>query len=104
MLKKEEIRDWFLELQESICSQLEQADGKGKFISDNWQRKGGGGGITRVIADGNVIEKGGVNFSAVWGKTPDAVLNSMKLPLAEPPDFFATGVSIVLHPFNPMVP
>jgi coproporphyrinogen III oxidase len=104
MLTKEEIRDWFIELQNNICTELEQADGKGRFISDPWQRSGGGGGITRVIADGNIIEKGGVNFSAVWGKTPEAVLKSMNLDLPEHPDFFATGVSIVLHPFSPMVP
>ena len=104
MLTKETIRDWFIGLQESICQQLEEADGKGKFISDQWNRSGGGGGITRVIAGGNVIEKGGVNFSAVWGKTPDPVLKSMQLDSVEPPDFFATGVSIVLHPFSPMVP
>ena len=72
MLKKEEIRDWFLGLQERICSQLEDTDGKGKFISDPWQRSGGGGGITRVIGEGKIIEKGGVNFSAVWGRTPEA--------------------------------
>lgn len=104
MLLKEDIRDWFIELQERICQQLEQADGKAKFISDPWQRSGGGGGITRVLSDGDVIEKGGVNFSAVWGKTPEAVMRSMKLEDAEHPDFFATGVSIVLHPHNPMVP
>ncbi|WP_276373362.1 oxygen-dependent coproporphyrinogen oxidase [Chryseolinea sp. H1M3-3] len=104
MLTKEEIRDWFVALQESICTQLEDADGKGKFISDPWQRSGGGGGITRVIGDGNIIEKGGVNFSAVWGKTPEPVLKSMNIDASDHPDFFATGVSIVLHPFNPMVP
>lgn len=104
MLTKEEIRDWFIGLQERICTQLEAADGKGKFISDQWQRSGGGGGITRVIAEGNIIEKGGVNFSAVWGQTPEPVLKSMKLDTSNLPDFFATGVSIVLHPFNPMVP
>jgi coproporphyrinogen III oxidase len=104
MLTKEEIRDWFMGLQERISTQLEAADAKGKFISDQWQRSGGGGGITRVIADGSIIEKGGVNFSAVWGKTPEPVLQSMKLDPSDHPDFFATGVSIVLHPFNPMVP
>ena len=98
MLQKEEIRDWFVGLQDRICKQLEEADGKAIFISDPWQRKGGGGGISRVISDGNIIEKGGVNFSAVWGKTPEPVLKSMKLDLPEHPDFFATGVSIVLHP------
>ena len=104
MLQKEEIRDWFVGLQDRICKQLEEADGEAIFISDPWQRKGGGGGISRVISDGNIIEKGGVNFSAVWGKTPEPVLKSMKLDLSEHPDFFATGVSIVLHPFNPKVP
>lgn len=83
---------------------MENNDGEGKFISDHWKRAGGGGGITRVIANGKLIEKGGVNFSAVWGTTPDPVLKSMQLESTEPPDFFATGVSIVLHPFNPMVP
>lgn len=104
MLTKEEIRDWFIGLQETICQQLEDADGAGKFVSDRWDRSGGGGGITRVITNGKTIEKGGVNFSAVWGATPEPVLKSMQLDLADPPDFFATGVSIVLHPFNPMVP
>jgi coproporphyrinogen III oxidase len=104
MLTKEEIRNWFTTLQENICSQLEDADGKGKFISDHWKRSGGGGGITRVITEGNVIEKGGVNFSAVWGKTPEPVMKSMKLETSDHPDFFATGVSIVLHPHSPMVP
>src|SRR5687768_4485807 len=104
MLTKEEIRNWFTTLQEDICRQLEDADGMGKFISDHWKRSGGGGGITRVLSEGNVIEKGGVNFSAVWGKTPDAVMKSMKLEPPDHPDFFASGVSIVLHPHSPMVP
>jgi coproporphyrinogen III oxidase len=101
---KEAIRDWFKLLQEDICQQLEKTDGKGTFMSDVWERDGGGGGISRVIAQGNIIEKGGVNFSAVWGKTPEPTLKMLQLPPGEHPDFFATGVSIVLHPFNPMVP
>jgi coproporphyrinogen III oxidase len=104
MISKEEIRDWFIDLQERICTQLEEADGKGKFIVDRWQRSGGGGGTTRVITEGSIIEKGGVNFSAVWGKTPEPVLNSLNIDPGNPTDFFASGVSIVLHPFNPMVP
>lgn len=104
MLNKEEIKDWFISLQDRICLALEEADGRGKFVSDQWQRSGGGGGVTRVIADGNIIEKGGVNFSAVWGRTPEAVVKSMKLDASKPTDFFASGVSIVLHPFSPMVP
>ncbi len=104
MITKEEIRDSFIDLQSSICDQLTLADGKGKFINDRWERPGGGGGLTRVITDGQIIEKGGVNFSAVWGKTPEPVLQSLQLPLGDQLDFFATGVSIVLHPHSPMVP
>lgn len=104
---KEEIRDWFKSLQDDICAQLEQADGKGMFISDAWKRPGGGGGVSRVITGGNIIEKGGVNFSEVWGKTPEPtakLLNLTPSDKGEVPDFFASGVSIVLHPSNPMVP
>src|SRR5690349_17347889 len=106
MLTKKEISDWFKSLQADICAQLEAADGKGKFISDPWERPGGGGGISRVITGGNIIEKGGVNFSAVWGKTPEATMKLLNIavPEYEVPEFFATGVSIVLHPLNPMVP
>jgi coproporphyrinogen III oxidase len=104
MVTKETIQSWFTSLQQDICHQLEAADGKAKFINDAWERSGGGGGVTKVITNGNVIEKGGVNFSAVWGKTPEAVLKTMHLPGNDQPDFFATGVSIVIHPISPMVP
>ncbi len=101
---RDEITDWFISLQNEICSSLEQADGSGKFIPDRWERPGGGGGISRVLTNGTVIEKGGVNFSAVWGKTPEPTLKTLNLPADQQPDFFATGVSIVLHPHNPFVP
>jgi coproporphyrinogen III oxidase len=91
----------FKEIQDSICLALEKADGKGKFIEDSWERPGGGGGRTRVIAGGNIIEKGGVNFSEVHGVTPAYIKESMKV---DEPEFYATGVSIVLHPHNPWVP
>ena len=107
MSAREQIREWFRSLQNDICGQLELADGKGKFVSDVWERPGGGGGISRVLAGGNIIEKGGVNFSAVWGKTPETTLKLLNLPPSaekDRPEFFATGVSIVLHPDNPMVP
>ncbi|HEY9487452.1 MAG TPA: oxygen-dependent coproporphyrinogen oxidase [Chryseosolibacter sp.] len=107
MPTKEHIRDWFKILQNDICSELEEADGKGKFINDVWERPGGGGGVSRVLSGGRIIEKGGVNFSAVWGKTPEATVRLLNLPVADEgefPDFFATGVSIVLHPFSPMMP
>jgi coproporphyrinogen III oxidase len=104
MLSKEDITESFLALQENICINLEAADGKGKFIQDKWDRSGGGGGLSRIITDGNVIEKGGVNFSAVWGNTPAPVLQSMNLQPSDAANFFATGISIVMHPYNPMVP
>jgi len=104
MIRKEEIRDWLIFLQQDICRELEEVDGKGKFVADPWERPGGGGGVSRVLTNGNIIEKGGVNFSAVYGQAPEAVLKSLDLPSGEKNDFFATGVSIVIHPFNPMVP
>lgn len=104
MLIKETIRNWFIHLQLTICNQLEEADGQGKFIKDQWDRPGGGGGVSNVLTNGRIIEKGGVNFSAVWGKAPEPVLKSLNLNANDQIDFFATGVSIVIHPFNPMVP
>ena len=100
-LQKNEIAEWFRGLQDDICKGLEAIDGQGKFIEDQWQRSGGGGGRTRSIAEGNVIEKGGVNFSEVHGKTPKKILHALGLENA---NFYATGVSIVLHPESPMVP
>jgi coproporphyrinogen III oxidase len=102
MITKEEIRNWFINLQGNICNQLEQADGTGKFLPDAWQRPGGGGGVSRVLTQGTIIEKGGVNFSAVFGQAPEAVMRTLNLSGTQ--NFFATGVSIVLHPHNPMVP
>jgi len=101
MPKKEMISAWFQTLQADIIQQLETEDGKGKFGSEAWERPGGGGGLTRLLVDGNVIEKGGVNFSAVYGQTPDAI---KKIFSTDADSFFATGVSIVIHPINPFVP
>lgn len=100
-MDKEQITAWFINLQNEICQELEKADGKGKFEEDLWERPGGGGGKTRILTQGNVIEKGGVNFSAVYGKTPPNILKALHL---EEADFYATGVSIVMHPFSPMLP
>jgi len=100
-MDKERIAEWFEGLQNDICQGLEKADGKGQFIEDQWQREEGGGGKTRILASGKVIEKGGVNFSKVYGLTPEKILKALKIDQG---DFFATGVSIVIHPFSPMVP
>jgi coproporphyrinogen III oxidase len=98
---KETIEAWFKELQDSICNALEEADQKGKFQEDVWERPGGGGGRTRIMQHGRVIEKGGVNFSAVHGTLPERIQQALKVNSR---DFFASGVSIVLHPNNPHVP
>lgn len=97
---KERIAAWFQTLQDDICQQLEVADGGGRFLQDDWERPGGGGGRARVI-QGERIAKGGVNYSAVFGALPERIARALQLEAAE---FFATGVSIVLHPHNPYVP
>jgi coproporphyrinogen III oxidase len=99
-----EIQEWFRSLQEAICMELEQADGMGRFVTDEWIRPGGGGGLTRVMVTGSVIEKGGVNFSAVHGKAPEPVLRSLGIAEGSAMEFLATGVSIVIHPVSPRVP
>ncbi len=98
-MEKELIEEAFKEIQDSICNALTNVDGK-SFLEQKWNRPGGGGGRTRVI-EGNLIEKGGVNFSAVKGETPEKILKALNLDKAH---FYATGVSIVLHPKNPLVP
>lgn len=100
-LTKNEIKNWFLDLQDQICKELEKLDGLASFKEDLWERPEGGGGRSRVIKAGDLIEKGGVNFSAVHGSTPEKIRSALKLDHA---DFFASGVSIVLHPENPWVP
>ncbi|MGR3809554.1 oxygen-dependent coproporphyrinogen oxidase [Jiulongibacter sp. NS-SX5] len=99
---KEEIEAFFKSLQDEICQALEQADGKSRFEEDLWQHHSGGGGRTRLIQQGNIIEKGGVNFSAVMG--PASVDMKKQLKIENDADFFASGVSIVQHPQSPMVP
>lgn len=98
---QQSISTFFKVLQDSICQGLEEADGGAQFEEDAWERPGGGGGRTRVIRDGNVFEKGGVNFSAVQGKATKVLQKKMNI---KGDQFYATGVSIVLHPQSPMVP
>jgi coproporphyrinogen III oxidase len=92
---------FFRELQSRICQALETEDGEALFKTDRWDRPGGGGGITRVLTDGGVFEKAGVNTSAVHGELkPDFAAH---LP-GDGLSFFASGISLVLHPRSPMVP
>jgi coproporphyrinogen III oxidase len=93
--------DYINDLQNRICASLEQADGRAKFMEDAWERKEGGGGKTRVIANGNVFEKGGVNTSLVFGEVSNAMKVQLKIEGAH---WFACGLSLVLHPLNPFVP
>jgi coproporphyrinogen III oxidase len=92
--------DYFAQLQDRITAGLSQLDGH-NFREDAWQREGGGGGRTRVLADGNVFEKAGVNFSDVYGQMSEEF--AQQVP-GEGRDFRATGISLVLHPRSPMVP
>ena len=98
---KERFYQYIQDLQETITSKLEIVDRKAKFHEDIWERPEGGGGRTRVIENGNVFEKGGVNISAVHGKLPETMQKHFGVNDA---NFFACGLSLVLHPKNPMVP
>ncbi|MCI0506092.1 MAG: oxygen-dependent coproporphyrinogen oxidase [Gammaproteobacteria bacterium] len=98
-----EIKDYYLDLQDRICSGLEAEDGKVKFIEDDWERNEGGGGRTRVLTGGNVFEQAGVNFSHVHGANLPASATAHRPELAGR-EFVAMGVSLVIHPHNPYVP
>ncbi len=98
---KEKFYNYIQQLQDIITSKLEAVDGKATFKEDLWERPEGGGGRTRVIENGNVFEKGGVNISAVHGELPKAMQAYFNV---QDCDFFACGLSLVLHPKNPMVP
>ncbi len=95
-------------LQDKICKALEEADGKAKFVEEEWNRKPdgkGGGGLTKVIQHGNVFEKGGVNTSVVYGTLSRQMREVLHIPLSAPhATWFAAGISSVIHPSNPFVP
>ncbi|MEB0260737.1 MULTISPECIES: oxygen-dependent coproporphyrinogen oxidase [unclassified Mucilaginibacter] len=101
MITKEQIAANYKEIQDEICAALEATDGKSTFEEELWEREGGGGGRTRIIQNGSIFEKGGVNFSAVYGQLPHTVKKALNV---EQDDFFATGISIVIHPNHPWVP
>jgi coproporphyrinogen III oxidase len=98
---RNECAEYFRDLQDRICTALEQLDGSAKFREDIWRREGGGGGRTRVLAEGKVFDKAGVNFSEVKGTLSEEF--ARQIP-GEGTAFSATGISLVLHPRNPMVP
>jgi coproporphyrinogen III oxidase len=99
----ESVKQWLLALQDSICESLEACDQKATFQEDAWTKPSGGGGRTRVITDGNIIEKGGVNFSHVFGANLPPSASAARPELAGR-SFQAMGVSLVIHPLNPQAP
>ncbi len=101
--KIEQVKAFLLKLQDNICQTLELSDGKARFIEDNWEREQGGGGRTRVMTNGAVIEQGGVNFSHVYGEQMPASATAARPELAGR-RFQAMGVSLVIHPHNPYIP
>ncbi|WP_036381233.1 oxygen-dependent coproporphyrinogen oxidase [Muricauda sp. MAR_2010_75] len=98
---KDKFYQYIQQLQDTITSKLEELDGTTKFQQDLWEREEGGGGRTRVIENGSVFEKGGVNISKVHGPLPKSMQNYFGV---EDVDFFACGLSLVIHPKSPMVP
>lgn len=100
---KNAVKTYLLDLQERICAALEAEDGTGRFHEDHWEREEGGGGRSRVLTDGAVIEKGGVNFSHVHGTELPASATAHRPELAGR-SFEAMGVSLVIHPHNPYLP
>ncbi len=102
-MQVEQVRTYLLQLQDSICSALAEEDGTASFITDEWQRSEGGGGRSRVLSDGAVLEKAGVNFSHVKGAHLPASASASRPELAGR-SFEALGVSLVIHPHNPYVP
>ena len=101
-MNKSEIAAEFKALQQRICEGLEKLDGSALFQSDEWERSEGGGGRTNILQNGELLEKGGVAFSEVYGKVSEEM--KKQLNFTQGNEFYATGVSIVLHPKNPHVP
>ena len=98
---KEKFYSFIKNLQDKITKEFELIDGNEFFTEDVWQRKEGGGGRTRILQNGGVFEKGGVNISKVYGKLPKSMQSYFKVGDV---DFFACGLSLVMHPKNPMIP
>lgn len=99
----DQVKNYLLQLQDAICARLEEEDGKASFQQDEWDRPEGGGGRSRVISHGAVFEKGGVNFSHVFGQKMPPSATQARPELAGR-SFQAMGVSLVMHPENPYVP
>lgn len=105
-MNKNSVSNWLKSLQNEICEAFKKLDTKASFNESLWERTGGGGGITRIIQNGGIIEKGGVNFSEVYGTLSAEAIKSLSLLnySVSQAEFYATGISIVIHPYNPFVP
>ena len=101
MILKEDFVQYITGLQDKICLALEEVDGVGRFEEDTWEREGGGGGVSRILSEGKVFEKAGVNRSEVHGIVTPAVAKQLNTTGAY---FFATGIYLVIHPLSPIVP
>lgn len=100
-LDRASVEHWYRRLQDELCAVFEKVDGSSRFRADKWARDGGGGGETRVLEAGDTLEKAAVNVSAVWGETPSRLSESMA---AADSTFYATGISVIIHPRNPHAP
>lgn len=98
---KDTFFEYIQQLQYKICSALENCDGKKVFKKDVWERTEGGGGLSCIMEEGGVFEKAGVNISKVYGKLPETLKKALQVQSG---DFFACGLSLVLHPKNPFIP
>ncbi len=107
MSPRDQVEEYCHGLQETICGALQKVDGKGRFNHDRWKaegdgdRIGSGGGLTRVLVEGDVFERAGVNTSSVEGRLSERIAGRMNVP---PCPFFATGISLVIHPRSPLIP
>ena len=101
MPERSEVQQVYRDVQRSLCAALERVDGRSTFIVDEWERPGGGGGLTRILAGDGVVEKAAVNFAAVEGDTPDRLSERLAGSSSR---FFATGLSVIVHPMNPHAP
>jgi coproporphyrinogen III oxidase len=101
MPERSEVQEVYREVQDSLCATLERVDGRSTFIVDEWDRPGGGGGVTRILAGDGHVEKAAVNFAAVEGDPPARLSDSLAGSSSR---FFATGLSVIVHPLNPHAP
>ena len=98
---KDQFFDYIQGLQNTIIAKLEEVDGQAKFLRDDWTREEGGGGLSCVLTDGAVFEKAGVNISKVYGELPVAMQKALNVNSG---NFFACGLSLVIHPKSPHIP